>query len=175
MKRFIPLIGLFVVIGALLACGESNTGTIASSTDSSKSDTTPTAPSRHFNVGETVDIGKIWQVTVNNVRTDPGGEYSILKPGNVYLLIDVDMKNVSQKEEQLFGTAGWTVKDTQGQKYDSTFFSGAPAAPDGKIEPGDPAKGTLAFEVPSGTKTFTLAYEQNVFSSGQTVWDITVP
>lgn len=174
MKRFIPLIVLCIIVGSLIACGESNTGTKANSSESSSSSSSSSAPTQHFKIGDTVNVGDTWQIVVSNPRTSTGGQFSTLKTGNVYLIVDVSFKNVSKKEVQLFGDADWALKDTSGQKYDNGYTSDAPSAPDGKVEPGDPAKGSLVWEVPASTKQFTLAFENNVWASGQTIWDLSV-
>jgi|SRR5712672_1878629 len=104
MNRFIPLFALCIIAAALLACGESNTGTKTSSTsaDSGK----PAAPAQHFKAGDTVNIGKVWEITLSNVRSVPPGQYDSLKPGDIYLGMDVAVKNISDKEASLFGNAG---------------------------------------------------------------------
>jgi predicted RecA/RadA family phage recombinase len=172
MKRFIPVFALCIVVGALLACGESNTGTKAGTNDTGTQATT--APAQHFKTGDAVKVGDIWQVTVNSVKTDTGGQYSSLKSGDVYLLVDVSMNNISSKEQTTSSLLDWTLKGTDGQKYSDSFFSGAPSAPEGKVEAGSPAKGTLAYEIPSSVHELRLAFAPSVFSGGQTIWDLTV-
>lgn len=171
--RFLLLFGLVILAGTLLACGGSdNTGT---STGSSQSTSQPTqSPAKHFKIGDTVKVGDSWQVIVNSVKTDTGGTYSSLKSGDIYLLIDVSMTNISNKEQTTSSIGDWNLQGTDGQKYDSSFFSGAPSAPDGKVEAGSPSKGTLAYEVPSSVKTFQLAFAPSMFSGGQTIWDLSV-
>ena len=132
------------------------------------------APAQHFKAGDTVNIGKVWEITLSNVRSVPPGQYDSLKPGDIYLGMDVAVKNISDKEASLFGNAGWTLKDTQGQSYNNAYVSDFPNAPEGKIEAGGPAKGSLIWEVPSATHDFRLAFENNMFSSGQTIWDLSV-
>lgn len=174
MKRFIPFFGILLIAAALLACGESsNTGT-STSTNGANTSSTPTAPAKHFKVGDTVKVGDAWQVVVNSVKTDNGGQYSSLKSGDVYLLIDVSLSNISNKEQTTSSLADWKLTGTDGQAYNTSFFSGAPSAPDGKVEAGSPAKGTLAYEVPSAVHDFRLAFAPSMFSNGQTTWDLSV-
>jgi len=174
MKRFIPLFALCIAVGALLACGESNAGTKAGTSSDTATSTKAVAPTQHFKVGDVVNVGSTWQVTISNVRTVSPGQYDSIKPGDSYLGIDVNFKNISDKEASLYGNADWTLKDTSGQKYDNAYVSSFPNAPDGKVEAGDPAKGSIIFEVPSATHDFRLAYEQTMFESGQTIWDLSV-
>lgn len=178
---------LGIIVGAIVLCGviatasNSNTGTkvttTATTTGSSTTNSTSSTssqPTQHFKPGDTVKVGDTWQVTVSNVRSVPAGQYDSLKSGDMYLGVDVNFKNISGAEASLFGNADWTLKDTSGQKYDNAYVSNFPNPPDGKVEAGGPAKGSLIFEVPAATHTFQLAYEQNMFSSGQTIWDLTV-
>jgi hypothetical protein len=179
-----------IIIGAVVLCGaignmasHSNTGTVtkpaANNTGStSDSPTTtnsqPVSSTQHFKPGDTVKVGDTWQVTISNVRSVPAGQYDSLKAGDMYIGVDVNFKNVSSAEASLYGNADWTLKDTQGQKYDNAYVSNFPNPPDGKVEAGGPAKGSLIFEVPAATHDFRLAYEQNMFSSGQVIWDLSV-
>jgi len=182
-KKKTWLIVTGVIVGALVLCGvfashagTSNTGTTAAN-NTGTSNTTNSAPSptQHFKPGDTVKIGGIWQVVASNVRTDPGGQYDALKSGDTYLAIDASFTNISNSEQQLFGSADWTLKDASGQTYNSSIDSNITATePQGKIEAGGPGKGTLVYEIPSATKQFTLAFETNAFESGQTIWDISV-
>ena len=113
-------------------------------------------------------------MVVNSAKTDSGGQYSSLKSGDVYLLVDVSLTNISSKEQVTSSLGDWKLTGTDGQAYSTSFFSDAPSAPDGKVEPGSPAKGTLAYEVPSSVKSFNLAFAPSILQSGQTVWDISV-
>ncbi len=175
-KRFL-IIGLCLVllVGSLIACGESsaNTGT---ATSSSPSGSTPTsAPAQHFKVGQIVKVGDTWQITVDSAKTSTGSEFN--KPqhsGDVFLVIIVTMKNLSNQEQNVSSLAQWTLQDTIGQKYDGTIDTDAGASLDGKVEAGSLLKGSLAYEVPKTMKSFTLAFEADITSSGETIWDISV-
>jgi hypothetical protein len=173
----VGLVVLFVII-AIASGGKSNTGTADKPSAGNTGNTTnsqPAASTQHFKPGDTVNVGSIWQIVVSNVRTDPGGQYDSLKSGDTYLAVDVNFKNVSSQEQQVFGSADWTLKDPSGQTYNSSIDSNITATePSGKVEAGGPAKGTLVYEVPSATKQYTLAFENNMFESGQTIWDIEV-
>jgi hypothetical protein len=120
-----------------------------------------------------VNVGGTFLVTVNSVKTSKGGEFDQPKAGDTYLIIDTSIKNTSSKEQDLSSLLQFTLKDSTGQKYDQTFISGA-TAPDGKLEPGDIVRGQLAYEVPTSQHAFTLAFEADIISSGQTLWDLKV-
>ncbi len=177
-KRLLILGFCFVIlVGSLLACGESsnNTGT-ATNTGSSSSGSTPTAaPAQHFKIGQTVKVGDTWQIVVDSAKTSTGSEFNKpQKSGDVFLIITVSMKNLSNQEQDASSLLQWTLQDSTGQKYTETIDSDAGSSPDGKVEAGMPLKGALAYEVPANMKSFTLAFEADITSSGETIWDITV-
>jgi hypothetical protein len=172
MRRFIPLFCLCIVIGALLACGESNTGT-ATTSNSTNSTTSNSAP-QHFKVGDTVKVGDTWQVVVNSVKTDNGGQFSGLKSGDTYLVADVSLTNLSSTEQNVSSVLFFTLQDSTGQKYNETVDPNASATLDGKVSAGSPLRGSLVYEVPASMKSFVLNFAPNIAGSGQTTWDITV-
>lgn len=110
---------------------------------------------------------------MNSVKTSNGDDVSTPKSGNTFLIVDVSIKNVSSKEQDLSSLLQFTLKDSSGQKYDETFISGA-TAPDGKLAAGDVVKGQIPYEVPTAQHSFTLAFEADITSSGQTVWDLKI-
>ena len=169
----VAIVVLMIIIG-VVSGGKSNTGTAVTTSDSTATNNVNTESTQHFQVGDTVKVGDTWQVVVNSVKTDLGGQYSILKQGDVYLLIDVSLTNISNKEQVTSSMVDWKLTGSDGQAYSTSFFSGAPSAPDGKVEAGSPAKGTLTYEVPASIKEFRLAFAPSLFSAGQTIWDLSV-
>jgi hypothetical protein len=134
--------------------------------------TTPST-NQHFKAGDTVTVANTWQVVVSAPKTSAGQKYLEPKAGNTFLLIDVTLTNISNQEQQLYGNINWSLKGTDGQKYDNTYFTDT-NPPDGKIEAAGPAKGTLAYEVPTTVKEFRLSFEADAFRSGQTIWDLSL-
>ncbi len=89
-------------------------------------------------------------------------------------MIVVTMKNLSSQEQDVSSLAQWTLQDATGQKYDGTLDTDAGASLDGKVEAGSLLKGSLAYEVPKTMKSYTLAFEADLASAGETIWDISV-
>src|SRR6266487_3066560 len=148
MKRFvIYLFACSVLVAALLACGEasSNSGTAVSTSQ----ETPASAPVKHFAVGQGV------------------------KSGNQYLLVDASIKNISAKEQDVSSIIMWHLQDATGLTYHETFTD-LGQAPDGKVEPGSPIRGTLSYEVPTTLKKFSLSFQADFTASGQTIWDLSV-
>src|SRR5437773_2740285 len=86
------------IVSALLlltACGSSsiNTGTAVTPTPTTQQVVQPTdipTPVPHFKVGQTVQVGNIWQITIKSVKLTNGGQYdSAPAAGNTYLVISV--------------------------------------------------------------------------------------
>lgn len=167
---FVFGIAFCIAMFTLLACGEStsNTGTAAGGT---KPTTTNIAP-RHFSVGQQVKVGDTWMVTLDNVKTSKGSDYAKPKDGNVYLLVTVSMKNVSNQEQTVSSLGNFSLQDSSGQKYTQTIYPDAGTAPDGKVEAGSPIKGVLVYEAPTSMHQFTFSFAPDMISSGQTIWDI---
>ncbi len=164
---FIAIIALFVIIGVISeVSGESKNS--ASSTSSSQ----PLA--KHFNIGDTVKVGDTWQAVVNNVKTDNGGQYSGLKSGDTYLVVDISLTNLSNQEQVISSALNFTLQDSTGQKYNEGIDTNTGATPDGKVAAGSPLRGSIAFEVPVVQKNFTFAFDPNIILSGQTIWDLTI-
>jgi hypothetical protein len=171
LRRFLPVFALLLAIGgAILACGSSsdNTGTITTGGSSSSS-----ASAKHFKVGEQVKVGDTWVVTVNSAKLHGPTDIDQPSSGNTYLVLDITFKNVSSKEQDL-STFQMSLKDSTGQTYDDTIVTFAKSAPEGKVEAGDLLRGQLVYEVPKAQKAFTFAFESDIVSSGQTIWDINV-
>ena len=161
-----------VVALVIIACGAAS-DTASNSGTTTSGGTSSTTKSQHFKVGQQVKVGDTYVVTVNSVKTDAGDDVFKPKGGNTFLIVDVSVKNVSSKEQDLSSLLQFTFKDSSGQKYNETIVSNA-TPPDGKIAAGDVTKGQLAYEVPAAQKSFTLAFEADIVSGGQTTWDLSV-
>ncbi|HEX9035476.1 MAG TPA: DUF4352 domain-containing protein [Ktedonobacterales bacterium] len=169
MRRFFPVLALLLAVsGAIIACGGAdNSGSTTSGGSSSSS-----SSAAHFKVGDQVKVGDTWVVTLNSVTTHGSTDIDQLNAGDTYLVLDMTFKNVSSQEQSLSSLLQLSLKDSTGQSYNETVTSFAKATPDGKVEAGGLSRGQLVFEVPSSQKSFTLAFEADITSGGQTIWDI---
>jgi len=179
IRRLIPFVVIVVMLASLTACGTAspspNTGTLASPqpTAPPTSVATPTpTPQGHFKVGDAVNIGNIWMMTIISAKS--GGTADYLKPGQVFLNIVAMAKNIST-QEQTISSFDFTLRDPSGETQNVAYDPNAPATDlSGKVEPGSPIKGGLTFAVLSTTHHFQLFFEVSVITSGQTIWDIDV-
>jgi hypothetical protein len=163
----------FLVLALLiiLACGTAstggNTGVIVVGTV-----TAPPAQT-HFKVGQQVKVGSTWLIVVNSVKTSTGDDVFQPASGNIYVVVDVTLKNLSNQPQDVSSVASFTFKDATGQEYTESFTDiGKP--PDGTIAPADLLRGQLVYEVSASQKTFTLAFQASIVDSSVTIWDIVV-
>jgi hypothetical protein len=164
---------LITVLAAMviLACGganSANSGSLAGGgTTTGGSNNAP----KHFKAGQQVKVGDTWLVTINSVTTKAGTDIDQPGAGNHYLVIDVTLKNTSSQEQDLSSLLSFTLKDSTGQKYDETITTFT-TPPDGKVAAGDLVRGKLAYAVPASAHSFELAFEADIISGGQTLWDL---
>lgn len=172
LRRFLPLLALlFAVSGAIIACADSSANAGSSTTGGSSSSS---SSAKHFKVGDQVKVGDTWVVTLNSATTHGATDFDQPKSGDTYLVLDISFTNVSSKEQDISTLLQLTLKDSTGQKYDETIVSFVSGTPDGKVEAGDVNRGQVVYEVPASQKSFTLAFESDITSSGQTIWDISL-
>lgn len=170
--RVLPLIALLLAVGAvIMACGSTtdNTGSLTTGSNSAS-----TSTAKHFKVGQQVKVGNSWIVTINSAKTHAATDIDQPKAGDTYLVIDATFKNVSSAEQNLSTLLQVTLKDATGQSYDETITTFANQPPDGKIAAGSVSRGQMVYEVPTSQKSYTLAFESDIVSSGQVIWDISI-
>ena len=170
--RFLPILGLLVVIaGVIMACGSSsdNAGSTTSGSTSSSS-----SSAKHFKVGDQVKVGDTWVVTVNSAQKHAATDMDQPKSGDTYLVVNVTLKNVSTSEQNLSSLLQFSLKDASGQSYTETITTFAKQPPDGKVEAGSVSSGDMVFEIPTAQKSYTLAFQSDVVSGGETIWDISL-
>lgn len=172
LRRFLPAAALLLAVsGAIIACGGAdNSGATTSGGSSSTA-----SGATHFKVGDQVKVGSTWVVTVNSAALHGATDIDQPQAGNTYLILDITFKNVSSQEQDLSSIAQLSLKDATGQTYNETVTSFQTGTPDGKVEVGGLLRGQVVYEVPQSQHTFTLAFQASIVSSGQTIWDITVP
>ncbi|HEX6543612.1 MAG TPA: DUF4352 domain-containing protein [Ktedonobacterales bacterium] len=173
LRMLLPLLSLLGILAVvIMACGSSaNTGTSVGSSGDNQNNSNSSNTSKHFKVGDQVKVGDTFIVTINSFKTSPGDEFDKPKSGNVFVVVDLSIKNVSKDEQNISSLLQFTLKDSTGQKYTETILSNA-TPPDGKLAAGDVIKGQIAYEVPKAQHDFTFAFEADIISSGQVIWDL---
>ncbi len=169
------LLGCIGIVALITSAAKTtNTGTLATTIPSSSTSAPTSNPSgQHFKVGQVVTVGDTWQVTVNSAKTSEGEQFITPTADHHYLILDVTLKNMSSQEQNVSSALNFSLQDSTGQKYTETILP-SKTPPDGKVEAGSLLRGQLSYEVPTSEKTFTLSFQANVISGGQTIWDIKV-
>lgn len=150
-------------------------GTPTSAVTPSTSDTTPTsvAPTGNGKVGQAVQAGPNYLVTVNSVKTSTGDDISQPKSGNIYIVIDVTVKNTSTSPQDVSSFINFELQDSTGQKYDTAFTDiGTPPDQTG-LQPGRLIRGQLVYEVPTSIHQFTFSYVDFLGNGTLATWDLT--
>jgi hypothetical protein len=126
-------------------------------------------------VGDVVSIDN-WQISVLNAKISHGGPYDTFQhAGDVYLEIDVVVTNQTGQTQSFSSLLNFTLKDSTGQSYDSTFASDAPSSPDGTVTNGGKLRGTVVYEVPATMHSFEFDFTPNSLSSSDVaVWNLNV-
>ncbi|GHO75171.1 hypothetical protein KSD_29420 [Ktedonobacter sp. SOSP1-85] len=96
----------------MLACGGSSDNTGTSTSSSTTSQTSQQV--KHFKAGETVKVGDTWEVVVNSAKTSDGDDYTKPDAGNAFLIINVTVKNISNKEQDISSLLNFKLKDKDG-------------------------------------------------------------
>lgn len=188
-SKLLLIIGIIVVLvlfacigaGVLASHGSNpNASTTTNSSTLSSNDTpgttsTSVPTNKHYNQTDAVQVGNIYDVEIMSVKTSTGGQ--IVQPqksGDVFLVFVIKMKNISSQEQAVSSLISFTLQDINGQKYTEVINPDAGATLDGKIEPGSLLQGSITYEVPASMKSFTLAFQADLLSQGQVIWNINV-
>ncbi|HEX5442129.1 MAG TPA: DUF4352 domain-containing protein [Ktedonobacterales bacterium] len=165
------LLGILALV--IMACGSSsaNAGTSVGTSGNSTTTGGSSNSNKHFKVGDQVKVGDTFIVTINSFKTNKGDEFFKPKSGNKFVVVDVTLKNVGSDEQDISSLLQFTLKDSTGQKYNETILSNV-TPPDGKLAAGDILKGQIPYEVAASQHDFTFAFEADIISSGQTIWDL---
>jgi hypothetical protein len=176
----IVLLLLIIIIAAISTSGHNaNTGTAVTTTNQTTTSATQASSastqSSTFAVGQTVSVGGLWQIVVTDAKTSTGSQYNTpQKSGDVFLVVAIAVKNISGQSQDMSSDLQWSLTDTTGQKYDIGIDPDAGATLDGSVAANAPFKGVITFEVPKTIHNFVLAFQPDITSSDQTLWNITV-
>jgi Domain of unknown function (DUF4352) len=181
------LIGVLVIGGVGVLLGHrSGANTQATSTPTAgvtpttggntpTSGNTPTTGTTTGNakVGQTVQAGSDYAVTVNSVKTSTGDAVFSPKAGNIYIVIDVTVKNTSTSSQDVSSLINFELQDSTGQKY-TEAFTGIGTPPDQTgLQPNALIRGQLVYEVPTTMHQFTFSYVDLLGNGTLATWDLT--
>ena len=124
-------------------------------------------------IGKPVVVDSIWTITVNGVKTSSGDPFSTPGAGDVYLVVDVTVKNTSTHYQDMASGIQLVLKDSAGQQYRETITDFA-TPPDGSIKFGQLLRGQLAYEIPATAHTFFYYFQTDSNGTDLTEWALNV-
>lgn len=150
------LAGLVFLPGA--ACGSSTTTPkVTPATGSStKASATDAPASTTYKVGDRVEISGA-AVTIAKVSDYAGDDFVKPKEGNVYILVEVLVENVSQ-DKLTYLITDFKLKDADGYEYTNSLFAPDPKFSSGSLAKGEKVRGNVLFEVPATVKGLVMSY-----------------
>jgi hypothetical protein len=167
-----------VVVAAISYSGNNTSNTLPTGGGPSSGQATQpvatTAPQNNHKIGEIVSMDS-WQVTIHGVTTSKGDSIISPQAGNIFLIIDITLKNTSHSQLTTSSVGDWSLQDSTGQKYTETVAgSDTPDSPDGSVNPDSLLRGSLAYEVPRSEKTFTLTFAPDFGVGDSATWNISL-
>src|SRR6266705_3931240 len=130
----------------------------------------PTTAPAGNSIGKPVVVNADWTVMLNSVKKSTGSEFDTPKAGNIYLVVNVTMRNTSGATQNASSIGQWSLKDSSGQTYtqDITYGSG----PDGTVAANGKIRGNIAYEVPKSVHSFTLQFVAGIGSTDLAEWTV---
>ena len=124
-------------------------------------------------VGVPFVVNDTWTVTVNKVSTNQGDNLlNTPKAGNVYIVVNVTLKNTSSQNQSASSLGMFSLKDSTGQTYNQNIAFGH--SPDGQVAAGSLVRGDIAYEVPKSMHSFILQFVPSLGSSDLTEWNLII-
>jgi len=145
----------------------------STTTPTATSTATPTQASGNNTIGKAVQVGNTWVVTVNNVKTSPGSDFTKPRSGNIFIIVDVTVKNISSSDQIVSSSLMFNLQNATGQQY-TEVFTEFTNPPDETLAPNGLLQGQLVYEVPSTIHTFTFAFQTDSTGSDITKWNVEV-
>lgn len=116
-------------------------------------------------LGERIEKGGI-ALTVLNASKTTDISFMQAQSGNIYLVIEVLIENVSRDDETPYNAMYFSVKDESGYEYQTAFASPDPSLTSGNLIKGDKVRGFIAFEVLNTSTQYIVTYEPLVILGG---------
>ncbi len=102
-----------------------------------------------FKPGQSIS-NTFYEVRIDNVKRSQGNPQSLIpNSGNEFLVVDLYIKNKSNRITQFFPSTQTYIKDASGRTYTLGVAELRNAFQAGDIAPGDNVKGELAYEIPA--------------------------
>ena len=144
--------------------------TTTSSPASSTSNSAPQQSSSSTS-GQTIVVNTNWTVTLKSVHTSNGAASNTPKPGDIFLIVNVTLKNTSSSTQLVSSLVMFALKDSTGHGYQEDIA--VAGTPDGAVVAGHSIRGKITYEVPASMHNFTLQFTPIPGGSSVAKWPIT--
>jgi flagellar basal body-associated protein FliL len=124
-------------------------------------------------IGKPVVVDGTWTITVNGVKTSSGDSFSTPGAGDIYLVVDVTVKNTSTHYQDMLSGNQFVLKDSTGQQYRESITDFA-TPPDGSIKFGEFLRGQLAYEIPATKHAFFYYFQADASGTDLTEWALNI-
>lgn len=104
-----------------------------------------------------------FEINITNVHTSYGNGYAGLEDGYVYVVVDLSIKNISDKKQSI-STMDWKMQNGSGIETDTAYqsqFANEMFSVD--VLPKGTINGSLYFEEPMNNSGLKLAYYSSIF------------
>lgn len=176
------VIGALVVAGVLLSGGSGGGGSSGSQQLTGReANVTPTpepkgTENNPATIGDTVAADGL-AITLNSASTadTATGGMSVPDAGNIYVVLDVTIKNVSEETES-FNALYWSAKDVErGFTFDDAMMaSTGQDISAGDLSPGDLVRGNVVLEVKVDTPVLRIKYDTSPIGGKNMFWSMSM-
>ena len=169
LQLIISLLFFLLLISVFSACSG---GTDSYPFTNTRPSSTPVSTPPPSKVGEQVEVGTTWLITVTNVSPSSGDDSYTPAEGKQLLIIAISEQNKSSQAASVNGAADWSLRDSAGTSFQvvKTSYGEMPV---GGVPAGETSGGELVYEVPVSTHHFTLTFA-STSGGGQNIWDISL-
>lgn len=161
MKKLTVIMLIMAIIFTLSACGTEVTSSKSSTEAWSKID-------------KTVKVGDV-EYTISSIKFTKGGDLFGANEENIYLMIDMTVKNSTDEEQPLSSIMMFDLKDGSGKEYDISLIGSANLEEekiemiDGSVAAKAERRGGIVYEIPENTTGLTLTINDVLGSGSETI------
>lgn len=124
-------------------------------------------------IGETVEVGGL-RITLTKYRISTGSSYNKPESGNVFVICEFEMQNISDKEISLSTIMSFDAScDDYELEYSFSALLECNHTLDETIRPGKKLKGEMGFEVPKNWVDLEIVFTPDFWSSDKATFIVT--
>lgn len=164
-RRFAAFVSIILAL-FVLACGSGGGATtVTPGAGAPVAAPTAVAAAAPGKIGDRIEQDGTALTVVKTEQKTELDQFQKAKEGNVYLLAEVLIENTGQ-DKAPYNPLYFKVKDSEGFEYPAALVVGGQTLQSGELSKGDKARGTVAFEVKTTAKDFTLEYKPLIIGGG---------